>query len=191
MKRIAVGFDPGIGAAGLGAIAREGQRFELLHIETIRTDPADDLLVRERAIFDKVGAVLRKWHPVCLAIENQLRVAAAARGRAGAAMAALKAGRRPPKELGFNASNDQTIELVGIVKGCAFAYGIPVLMLEPQEGKSSVLGAGGSNGDKEAVKAALQRMFPNAPRASLNGWDAVSLAVGGEQRTNLQSRRVG
>jgi crossover junction endodeoxyribonuclease RuvC len=185
VKRVAAGFDPGIGASGLGAIARDGQRFALEHIETIRTDPADPLQDRVCEIFDKVGAVLRRLNPVCLAIENQLRVAAAARGRQGAAMAAMRAGRPPPKQLGFNASNDQTLVVMGAAMGAARAYGIPIVMLEPQEGKTAVLGPGHSNAEKEHVRAALERLFPEQRRASLNGWDAVSLAIGGEQKTQL------
>lgn len=188
--RIALGSDPGLANCGFGVIRRDGSRLECLDAGTVSTDSARPLEERQRLIWSTFAELVRTHKPLVFGIEDQSGVNAAARQSVARQIAAARAGREV-KGFGFNASNDGVIEIVGVLKSVAFAYGIPVLMLQPRTVKVGLMGPGGGSAEKQEIKAAILRTFPGIGRISSHAADGLAVALGAERESHIESRRAG
>lgn len=174
---VGAGYDPGSAKSALGVVERDGNRLKLLHRALIITKPDQPDNVRKKIIWSAVSGPILKYHPTVLGIEDQSQIAAAARGRANAE---AKSGRKGGKGArGFNIHNDKVLEVVGLVQGCAFAYGVRYKMLVAQAIKRAVLGAGGGSGEKSQMIAAIRAIFPelNEPGVKLSEHEADAIAM--------------
>jgi Holliday junction resolvasome RuvABC endonuclease subunit len=175
----AMGFDPGYAKAACAVVERDGNRLILRHRELITTKSDQPELVRLTTIWKAVSAPLREFRPLLLGIEDQAGVSAASRGQAKRAMLAASKGVKLKVGMGFNASNDGVTGVVGLVKGCALAYGIRYKMLHPQTVKLAVLGKGGRSGGKKDMIAAVRALFPELrdPKVKLSEHEADAIAM--------------
>jgi Holliday junction resolvasome RuvABC endonuclease subunit len=171
---VAGGFDPGTAKSAIGLVERDGNRLKLLHRALIITKPDQPDNVRKRIIWSAISGPVLKYHPTVLGIEDQSQIAAAARGRANNDAKKGTKGAR-----GFNIHNDKVLEVVGLVQGVAFAYGVRYKMLGAQSVKVGVLGKGGRSGDKKQMIAAIKVIFPelNEPGVKLSEHEADALAI--------------
>ena len=169
-----MGFDPGFASSAFGVVKREGNRLYLLDRALIKTKPDAPDAVRTTAIFRAVQAPILKFHPTVIGIEDQIQVAAAAQMRA---KAPHKKGDKGA--YGFNIGNFDVIAIVGVIQGCALAYGVRYKMLNSQAIKRAVLGKGGGSGDKSQMIAAIKAIFPelNEPGVKLSEHEADALAI--------------
>ncbi len=174
---IALGGDPGTGHGGLGVTERKGNTLTYLHHETITTDPKWSDGEREAFIFKRYSAVIREFHPLIFGIEDQRGVALAARMAEKRGRKAAAAGKAAPGAVGFNANSDGVIEIVGMLKGAARAYGVTYVMIQPKSVKVGVLGSGGGIGAKGQVKEAILRLFPHLKPHQLSSHGADALAI--------------
>lgn len=156
------GFDPGIASPGVAIVERVPGQYLLHEARTASTRPADTLDVRLTHIWTVLEQMLRAHKPELMAIESQLRVMAGARARGHS-----------------NAGNDKTMATVGLAVGCARAYGLRTLFVEPQRAKIAVLGRGSGNVEKESVQKAIAWLVgTRLPQAQA---DAAAIAIAGEQ----------
>lgn len=190
--RVAIGADPGLANTGFGVVRRLARSFEFADCGTVKTDSARPLEEREELIWSTFGELVREHRPVVFGIEDQSGVNAAARQNVARQLAAARTGREV-KGFGFNASNDGVIEVVGILKAVAFAYRVPVVMLQPRTIKVQLCGPGAGKAEKSDIKAAVVRLFPELAdtRFSSHAADGLAIAVGAERVSFLESRRFG
>jgi crossover junction endodeoxyribonuclease RuvC len=177
-----LGGDPSIAHLGLGLIERTGPELpRVLLAETIHTDTKAPIHERMGVLFDRVGEIVRQYHPDALALEEQ-------RG--------VQVGKWQREE-GFNADNSKTHYAVATVICAARAYGCTeVVWFTPQQIKIAVLGKGGGRGSKDAVKDAIRPYLLAAgiKRFSEHAADAVAGAITGERKLHwnvLQHQQQG
>ncbi len=190
-----MGADPGVSSLGLGVIGRSGSALEFIDADTVHPK-GETLTEKEREIYQRTTALIRKHHPLVLGIEDQLGVAAAARANQSRKAAAVAKGLIGPEAMGFNASNDGVIEVVGVLKAAAFAYGVPIVLMQPRSISLGILGPGQGGRDKDEakklVKARLCLIMPalRNVRISLHATDALAAGIVAE-RQSLENRRAG
>ena len=68
---VVLGIDPGISNLGLGVVAREGQRYQYLWGQLVRTTHGDPAPLRVGQIHQAVRAVLHRFEPQAIAVEEQ------------------------------------------------------------------------------------------------------------------------
>lgn len=175
----AIGTDPGYAKSAFGVVRKEGNRLYLLDRGLITTKPDQPESVRTKIIWSAISAPIRKHHPIVIGIEDQSQVSAAARVRA---KFGTKKGGDPTKgAAGYNVNNDHVLEVVGLIRGCALAYGVPYKMLNAQSIKRAVLGKGGGSGDKKQMIAAIKAIFPELAmpgvKLSEHEADAIAMAI--------------
>jgi Holliday junction resolvasome RuvABC endonuclease subunit len=195
MRRVAMGTDPGVSSLGLGVIGRSGSAVELLDHATVHPK-GESLTEKEREIYQRATAMMRQHHPLVLGIEDQLGVAAAARANQNRKAAAVAKGLIGPEVMGFNASNDGVIEVVGVIKAAAFAYGVPIVLMQPRSISLGILGPGQPKTEKaevkKLVKARLCLIIPSLRdvRISLHATDALAAAFVAERQSAQESARA-
>lgn len=167
------GFDPSITAAGIALVRRVPNGYELVDARVVRTSASDTIVERCTAIWRALSAVLREGYPQRLTIEEQH----------GPQVGAYERGE-------FNADNSKTIVTVGLAMGCALAYGVPVVIMSPQQAKIAVLGKGGGHAEKSVVQAAVMRVTRAPKRIAQDAADAVALAIAGAQHSRTPWRRT-
>ncbi len=165
-----IGTDPGFANFGVGVVERVGNTLTLHHWAHVKTKPKSTDAERERAIWDSLSGPIRKYHPVALGMENQLQVNVASRMRA----------KKGKSTGGFNSNNDHVTEVVGITKGCCFAYGVRYVLFQPAKIKSAVCGSA-KGVDKQQVIDAVRMLFPvqlgAGVKLSEHEADAIATAV--------------
>ena len=156
-----LGVDPGLAAAGLAVVAREGGGVSVGWAETLRT-PADLIeAARLRRLHEAVEAAIRQHGVGSVAVERVMW------GRnVGSAMSVARAS--------------------GVVLLAADQAGLPVEEYAPLEVKMAVTGAG--NATKEQLRHALGRVhgirsIPEEPNAA----DAVAVAFCHLQQSRMRS----
>lgn len=184
-----LGVDPGLRYCGFGILARVGGK--LSHRDSGHIDTPTDwpLERRQRMIWRELDRQIRLHKPDLIAYEDQSGVSAAARESQKRQLEAAQRGTTI-KAWHFNADNDAVTEVVGIVKGLSFHYGIPLHPVQPRSAKVVVLGKGHGSASKDDVRRAVRIIFKLA-NLSEHAADAIAMAVTGEQKTWLQARRVG
>lgn len=185
-------LDPGLAHVGWSVVTRFGAKLDLVDSGHIETDPDEELNARLKRIWLKWATVLRYYRPSLVGVEDQLKVAAAARGRAQAIAKAVREGKRAPKELGFNANNDPVMIVVGVAKTVAFSYCAEVMDYAPTQAKKAV--TNDSYAEKGAVRAAVRHYFPGYEQLmgriiDLNEADAIAGAIYCERVTYLDAKR--
>lgn len=178
---------------GLGVIGREGQSIDLIAFDTVRAK-SDDLTECEREIYQRTTALIRAHHPLVMGIEDQRGVSTAARLNQRRVLEAARKGHTIPESFGYSADNDGVIEVVGVLKAAAFAYGVPIQLVRPQTMKCGILGKGHGDAEKAEVKEGLCRFvngLRDVKRISLNATDALGIAVCAERITFLETLRAG
>lgn len=147
-----LGVDPGLTRCGLGVVDRlAGGRLGLVHVEVVRTSPAEDLGVRLAALADAVSRCLRCHAPEVVAVERV-----------------------------FSQHNLRTVMGTAQAAGAALAVaggaGVPVVLHTPTEVKAAVTGQG--NAGKEQVAEMVRRLLglARAP-APADASDALALAI--------------
>lgn len=163
------GFDPGIGSPAVAVIRRLARGYELLAAKTLRTSPKDTLEERLAAIWAGLSPVLRELHPGELGIERQ----------AGAQVGAWERGE-------FNGDNSKTLWTCGVAFGCAVAYGVVPVIIDPKRAKIAVLGKGAGSAEKRVVRDRIQAMM-GAAKLTLDASDAVALAIAVSQAAEARS----
>lgn len=190
-----MGADPGVSSLGLGVIGRSGSALEFLDAATVHPK-GETLTEKEREIYQKATAMIRQHHPLVLGIEDQLGVAAAARANQNRKAAAVAKGLIGPEVMGFNASNDGVIEVVGVLKAAAFAYGVPIILMQPRSINLGVLGPGHAKTEKRDVKKLVKErlclIIPSLRdvRISLHATDAIAAAFVAERQSAYENARA-
>ena len=196
MKRIAMGADPGVSSLGLAVLGRSGSALDFVAAATVHSKGAT-LTDKEREIYQVATAMMRAHHPLVLGIEDQLGVAAAARANQNRKAAAIAKGLMGPEAMGFNAANDGVIEVVGVLKAAAFAYGVPIVLMQPRSITLGILGPGHAKADKRDVKQLVKErlclIIPSLRdvRISLHATDALAAAFVAERQSFQESARAG
>lgn len=188
--RVSVGFDPGLANCGFGVVERQGSRLTWLEYGTITTDAARPLEEREALIWSEASRLVAEHHPTVIGLEDQSGVATAARMNVKRQLEAARRGGEV-QGFGFNASNDGVVEVVGVLKAVAFAYRVPILMMQPRSVKVQLLGTGSGKAEKQEIKAAIARLFPDAGRMSSHAADGLAIAIGAERISFLETLRAG
>ena len=159
-----LGVDPGLAHVGAAVVDVGGARPVVVCTRPLRTTPSLPEDARWRSIALDLVEMIRDYHPTAVGVEAQ-RGAWLGRARRGET----------------NSDALATIECVGLVRGIAAIYDLPVLMVEPSTVKIAVLGRGGGRAGKDAVIAAVRRLFVGCPTACTSHQAdamAIALAVG-------------
>jgi crossover junction endodeoxyribonuclease RuvC len=147
---IIVGFDPGLGTTGWGAIAAEGNRLRHLANGQIRTDAKDPLPSRLVELHARLAAVLAEHRPDTAAVE----------------------------EVFVNENPQSTLKLGqarGVVLLAAAQAGIGIGEYAPRLVKKAVVGTGGA--EKAQVHAMVQRLLPGVKIVGADAADALAVAI--------------
>jgi crossover junction endodeoxyribonuclease RuvC len=147
---IIVGFDPGLGTTGWGAIAAEGNRLRHLANGQIRTDAKAELPARLVALHERLAAVLAEYAPETAAVE----------------------------EVFVNDNPQSTLKLGqarGVVLLAAAQAGIGVGEYAARLVKKAVVGTGGA--EKAQVHAMVQRLLPGVKISGADAADALAVAI--------------
>ena len=169
----ALGIDPGLAKLGFSLVERADRRPCVLWARSLSTSPKASLPDRLRSIWDSTSSILRAEHPDVVCIEDQAGVAVRMR---------LSAEKRD----GWQASNARVDEVVGLLKGCCLAYGVPYLLIAPQSAKIALLGRGSRSAKKSEIIRVASLLLPGV-RLDEHAADAVANGLGGLKRAEEES----
>ncbi|HEX4736622.1 MAG TPA: crossover junction endodeoxyribonuclease RuvC [Allosphingosinicella sp.] len=147
---IIVGFDPGLGTTGWGAILAEGNRLRHVANGQIRTDAKDALPARLVELHARLAAVLLEQRPDSAAVE----------------------------EVFVNENPQSTLKLGqarGVVLLAAAQAGIGVGEYAARLVKKAIVGTGAA--EKAQVHAMVQRLLPGVKIAGADAADALAVAI--------------
>ncbi|MCB1163611.1 MAG: crossover junction endodeoxyribonuclease RuvC [Candidatus Krumholzibacteriia bacterium] len=160
MARI-LGIDPGIRRTGYGLIDDEGAGQRLVDAGVIAPSPDDELLARLLEIERSVEALLDRWRPDALAVENV-----------------------------FYHKNPQSTLTLGRAQAavllCAGRRGLPLALYSPSEVKQALTGSG--RAAKEQVQFMVERILGRSfggETQDLTDALAVALCHAGRRRSPL------
>ena len=158
-----LGVDPGMTRCGIGVVdGAPGRPLHLVHVEVVRTGPAEDIGVRLLAQAAAVTAAIARFAPDRVAVERV-----------------------------FSQHNVRTVmgtaQVAGLAIVAATRAGVPVALHTPSEVKAAVTGSG--TADKAQVGAMVRRLLrlPEAPKPA-DASDALALAICHVWRGAAQSR---
>lgn len=179
--------DPGYRRVGWCVGARYGARLDLAESGCIETTTDDEQEVRLRQIWLGLARPFKAYRPKVVCIENQSPASV------GKRVMQLKAAARGEKRGGYNDSNDQVFEAVGIAKAVAWSYGARVVLFAPQSAKKSVTSNG--NATKLEVINAIRFIYfkgMEQGRAPLEEHEADAIAgfIHCERAIHLAARAV-
>lgn len=163
-RTLVLGADPGITACGLALVELgAGSSPRLVVTKRIATKASEPLGARLGVIWRVASELVIAHHPLVIAIEEQ----------SGAQVGAFHRGD-------FNVDNSKTMIVVGLLVGCAHAYGIPVVWVRPQQAKLAVTGKGGRSADKAQIKRAVAAICGvEVGVLTEAGADAAAIAIAG------------
>ena len=150
-SKIVLGIDPGIANAGWALLERHPTTYELIECGLISTPSKTQLGKRLKTHFLKIQYLLDTHRPDLVAIE------------------AVYHNRNI-------SSSISTGQVIGIVELASEMQDIPILQIQPQFVKASVVGC--NEASKDAVIAAVNRMLRTKVKGSHIA-DAVACAVAG------------
>lgn len=144
-----LGIDPGSRITGLGVVAVEGDELRCVHSESVRAG-AGELGERLRVIFDAVTAVVERYRPEAVAVEQV-----------------------------FVAQNARSALVLGHARGsamcAALTRSVPVAEYSARQIKLAVVGSGGAS--KEQVQHMVRVLLGmNAPPPA-DAADALACAI--------------
>jgi crossover junction endodeoxyribonuclease RuvC len=149
---IVLGVDPGVSTTGYGVVARKGgDAHSLLECGVIRTDAADPLPERLRAIYEGVSDVLGRHAPDVLAVEGV-----------------------------FYGRNVRTTVILGHARAAVLLAGtlrgLSVVEYAPAEVKNAITGTGRAT--KEQVQFMVQQILRlKSPPHPADAADGVAVAL--------------
>ena len=141
-----VGVDPGPTVTGYGVVQREGQRLVLLECGVIRPTAGTPLPARIRQIFEGIGAILERFEPDVVAVEDV-----------------------------FQGKNAQSALKLGHARGAiilaATLRDLPVAEYAPRQIKKAVVGNGNATKDQVGfmVQSQLRLKAPPTPADAADG----------------------
>jgi crossover junction endodeoxyribonuclease RuvC len=146
-----LGVDPGLRVTGWAVLGGEGNEPRLLDCGAVRTNATHTLPQRLLEVYDSLAAVLERWRPSEVAVEEP-----------------------------FVAANKRSAMAIGEARAAALLAaaraGLPVQQYPPAEVKLAVTGHGGS--DKSQVQAMLCMQLGLAePPPSADAADALAVAL--------------
>lgn len=146
-----LGVDPGTAACGYGVVEKVGARFVALDYGLVATPPTAPTPDRLRTIYQEVSAILGRWRPDRVAIEEL-----------------------------FFARNAKTAIAVGQARGvvllAAALAGVPVVEYTPLEVKKSVTSYGRGRKEQVGQMVAIILGLPEVPRPD-DVADALAIAL--------------
>lgn len=145
--------DPGLAHVGWAVGARYGAKLDLIESGYIETEPSEDLDLRLRTIWVGLAKPFKAYRPAVVGVENQSPASV------GKRVMQLKAARSGEKAGGWNASNDQVFEVVGIAKAVAWSFGARVVLFTPERAKIAACGPGKGRATKSEVINAIRRCY--------------------------------
>lgn len=158
-----LGIDPGMTRCGIGVVdGMPGRALHLVHVEVVRTPPAEEVGRRLLAQADAIAGAIAAHRPDVVAVE---RVFSQANVRTAMG----------------------TAQVAGLAIVAATRAGLPVALHTPTEVKAAVTGSGSAG--KAQVGAMVSRLLrlPEAPRPA-DAADALALAICQVWRGGAQSR---
>jgi crossover junction endodeoxyribonuclease RuvC len=148
---IILGIDPGTVAMGYAIVSCEGQKVNLVAMDTLRMSWTHDVFERLHRIYETIDAVIKEFKPADFAIEAPFY------GKNVQSM--LKLGRAQ-----------------GVAIACALQHGLPVTEYSPKKVKQAITGNG--NASKEQVWSMLQRLTGIQEKTGgFDATDALGVAV--------------
>ena len=149
MQRI-LGIDPGLERTGWGIVASDGVRLSFVAGGVVKSNPADPMPVRLKALFDGLTAVVAQHAPQAAAVEEV-----------------------------FVNSNARTSLKLGQARGIALLVphqaGLDVAEYTPNAIKKAVVGYGSA--DKDQVAHMVKVLLPTAQLTSADMSDALAVAI--------------
>ncbi|TAM93348.1 MAG: crossover junction endodeoxyribonuclease RuvC [Jatrophihabitans sp.] len=158
-----LGVDPGMTRCGIGVVdGVPGRALSLVHVQVVRTAPAEDVGRRLLAQADAIAEAIALHRPQVVAVE---RVFSQANVRTATG----------------------TAQVAGLAIVAATRAGIPVALHTPTEVKAAVTGSGSA--DKRQVGAMVSRLLrlSETPHPA-DAADALALAICQVWRGGAQSR---
>lgn len=148
---IILGIDPGVAIVGFGVIEYNGSKFKTLDYGVIRTPAHTDTEKRLAAIYSELKAIIEKYRPEAMAVE----------------------------ELFWNTNQKTGIavaEARGVILLCAELLGVEIFEYTPLQVKQSVVGYG--RAEKKQVITMVQ-MFLNIKEkiSPDDAADALAIAI--------------
>ncbi|MGH2719698.1 MAG: crossover junction endodeoxyribonuclease RuvC [Actinomycetota bacterium] len=146
-----MGIDPGLTRMGVGVVAKEGHRLQLVSCDTIATTPADAVPARLEQLFDGVTGAIASWQPDGVAVERI-----------------------------FHSVNAKTLVPVAEARGVALLAaarsGLPVFEYAPLEVKLAIVGTGAAT--KEQIGFMVNRLLGGGVQAGTpDAADALAVAI--------------
>lgn len=155
-----VGIDPGTTVTGYGVVQREGQKLVLLECGVIRPTAGTPLPARIRQIFEGINAILDRFEPDVVAVEDV-----------------------------FQGKNARSALVLGHARGAVLVAAslrdLTIAEYAPREIKKAVVGNGGATKDQVGfmVQERLRLKEPPTPSDAADGVAAalcyLTLAVDG------------
>lgn len=148
---IILGIDPGYAIVGYGVVRYESGRFTVLDYGAVRTSPKQDFEERLCRIYDQTEALIHRWNPGVLGIE----------------------------QLFFNTNTTTAMGVAqarGCILLCAAKTGLQIHEYTPLQIKQAVTGYGGA--DKRQVQEMTRMLLglPEIPKPDDTA-DALAVAV--------------
>lgn len=145
-----MGIDPGSSHLGIGLVQKRGNRFQLIHAETVSSNTRDTFFERLAQILQRIEAILRDHAPNVVAIEST-----------------------------FFGKNAHSAFQLGTARGVAIAAclakGLCIYEYAPAQVKSVVTGYGRS--DKLAVRKMLEISLGQKLELGFDATDAIAIAI--------------
>lgn len=148
---IILGIDPGYAIVGYGVVRFESGRFVTLDYGAVTTEACEEFTCRLTEIYDGVAAVLTKWKPAAVAVE----------------------------ELFFNTNTTTAIGVAqarGVILLAAAKAGVPVYEYTPLQVKQAVVGYGRAEKKQVMELTRLILHLQKMPRPDDTA-DALAIAV--------------
>jgi crossover junction endodeoxyribonuclease RuvC len=146
-----LGIDPGLATIGFGLVMKNGDKYRAIEYGAITTAPKQMIEKRLSDIYDDMIAILKKFKPDCMAIE----------------------------ELFFNNNTTTAIDVAmarGVILLAAKQCGVDIYEYTPLEVKSSVVGYGRAEKQQVQYMVRLMLGLNETPKPDDTA-DALALAL--------------
>lgn len=146
-----LGIDPGIAIVGWGVVDSENFKYKTVAYDSIQTAAGLPVEVRLAAIYSELSAIMEKYTPDAMAVE----------------------------ELFWNTNQKTGIvvaEARGVILLCAKQHGIPIFEYTPLQVKQSVVGYGRAEKKQVITMVTALLKLPKPPKPDDTA-DALALAI--------------
>ena len=146
-----LGIDPGFAIVGWGIVDYEGSRFKVVAYGSIQTPAGEQLEARLKSIYDDLSAIIDKFKPDAVAVE----------------------------ELFFNTNITTGIKVAqarGVILLCAEQKGVPIAEYTPLQVKQAVTGYGRAEKNQVITMVTMLLGLSKPPKPDDTA-DALAIAV--------------